>query len=134
MAQPKNAYNETKLRAELFGDIPKVPEKFGRKVRRPQAVAFVYEGNCTGCEVCIPFCPVACIEVVPKAEAPPDRVIPPVRIRYDECIGCEICARVCTKLAWDAIGMIPTAEIERDLGITIHEKPPPAPVGNGKSS
>lgn len=121
----KNAYNERKLREEILGDIPRIPEKTGRKVRRPEAVAFVYEANCTGCEVCVPFCPVACIEVSPPGTYPPDRVIPPVRIRYDECIGCEICARVCTKLAWDAIGMIPTEEIERDLGIAIHDRAPP---------
>lgn len=122
-------YNESKLRAELLGDIPKIPEKFVRKVRRPKAVALVIEGNCTGCEVCVPFCPVDCIEVVPKAEAPPDRIIPPVRIRYDECIGCEICVRVCTKLAWDAIEMVPTETLERDLGLTIHDRAPPSPPG-----
>ncbi|SVE57053.1 uncharacterized protein METZ01_LOCUS509907, partial [marine metagenome] len=45
--------------------------------------------------------------------------IPPVQIRFDECIGCQICARVCTKLTWDAIRMIPMAEFEETYGITI---------------
>ena len=50
--------------------------------------------------------------------------IPPVRVRYDECIGCEICVRVCEKLAWDAIVMRPTEEVERTAGVTIHERFP----------
>jgi Pyruvate/2-oxoacid:ferredoxin oxidoreductase delta subunit len=32
--------------------------------------------------------------------------IPPVQVRFDECIGCQVCARVCTKMTWDAIRMI----------------------------
>ena len=36
-----------------------------------------------------------------------DIPIPPVQVRFDECIGCQVCARVCTKLTWDAIRMLP---------------------------
>ena len=78
-------------------------------------------GNCTGCEICVPFCPVNCIEVA-KAKDHPDRPIPPVYVRENECIGCTICARVCTKMAWDAISMVPTAELEKALGVTFTEK------------
>lgn len=114
-------YNQKKIR-EFLGDIPKIPEKYTRKKKRPRELAHVIDG-CTGCEACIPFCPVDCIEHVPAELAPKDQVIPPVRIRYDECIGCEICVRVCDKLAWSVIVMRPTEEIEKELGVTIHELP-----------
>ena len=75
----------------------------------------------------MPFCPVDCIEQVPLAEAPTDQIIPPVRIRYDECIGCKICVRVCTKTTWDVIRMKPTEWIESEFSMEISEKfiPPP---------
>ena len=106
---------------DLFKVIPETPDKFSKKKKRPKEIAVVAPGNCTGCEICIPFCPVDCIEVSPRSEHP-DRPIPPVRIRYNECIGCQICVRVCNRLAWDAIAMIPTAEVEKMAGITITEK------------
>jgi electron transport complex protein RnfB len=116
--KPDGVYNKQKIK-RLLADIPEIPEKYGRKKKRPKQLAQVLEPNCTGCEVCIPFCPVDCIEVA-AAEDYPDRTIPPVLIRYDECIGCVICVRVCDKLAWDAIVMRPTEEIEREEGIEIH--------------
>jgi electron transport complex protein RnfB len=122
-------YNDRKLR-NLLGGVPEFPEKHTKKKKRPGELAQVIEPNCTGCEVCIPFCPVDCIEVEP-AEKWPDRTIPPVRIRYDECIGCVICVRVCEKLAWDAIVMRPTADIEAELGIAIHETWPPPRASAG---
>jgi len=115
------AYNDRKLKA-LFADIPEIPEKLSRKKKRPKQLAQVVEPNCTGCEVCIPFCPVDCIET--DEDSSPERTIPPVRIRYDECIGCVICVRVCEKLAWDAIVMRPTEELEGELGIEIHDSWP----------
>jgi Pyruvate/2-oxoacid:ferredoxin oxidoreductase delta subunit len=121
---PRGVFNKRKLKDVLAG-IPEVPEKYTRKKKRPRELAVVIEPNCTGCEVCIPFCPVDCIEVEP-AELWPERTIPPVRIRYDECIGCVICVRVCEKLAWDAIVMRPTEEIERELDIVIHDAAPSA--------
>lgn len=102
-------------------DIPDIPKKISKKKKRPKLLARIEEPSCTGCEVCIPFCPVDCIEVE-SAEDWPDRVIPPVRIRYDECIGCVICVRVCEKLAWDAIEMVPTEDIEIEEQIVIHNK------------
>lgn len=120
--QRKGIYNKSKIR-ELLADIPEIPEKHGRKKKRPKMLAQVTEPNCTGCEVCIPFCPVDCIEVEDAAEWP-DRTIPPVRIRYDECIGCVICVRVCEKLAWDAIVMRPTEEIEQEIGIEVGDNFP----------
>jgi electron transport complex protein RnfB len=120
----RGVYNAPKIQ-RLLADIPDIPEKYTRKKKRPKLLAKIIEPNCTGCEVCIPFCPVDCIEI----DAPenwPGRTIPPVLIRYDECIGCVICVRVCEKLAWDAIVMRPTEEIEREEGIVIHATFPPA--------
>ncbi len=103
---------------ELYADIPEFPEKIGQKKKKPKTVALVFEGHCTGCEVCVPFCPVDCIESQP-AQAYPDRTIPPVQIRFDECIGCQICVRACTKLTWDAIRMVPTEKVEQTFNIKI---------------
>ena len=103
----------------IFADIPEFVTEVGRKKKRPKTVAVVMEGHCTGCEVCVPFCPVDCIELQPKS-AYPDRPIPPVQIRFDECIGCQICVRACTKLTWDAIRMVPTEKIETGFGVKIN--------------
>ena len=85
--------------------IPELPEKPNIKKKRPKLMAVVDEDNCTGCSACVPFCPVDCIEPVSKEKyAIP---IAPVQVRFDECIGCQVCARVCTKLTWDAIRMLP---------------------------
>src|SRR5690349_12030826 len=116
---------------DIYADIPKVPDKYARKKKKPKEIAVVEPGNCTGCEICVPFCPVNCIEVSP-AQDHPDRPIPPVRIRYNECIGCTICARVCSKLAWDAITMFASEVVEKREGIVLTEKflpaTPPAPA------
>lgn len=105
-----------KLKAHYKG-IPELSEEPGKKKKKPKLMAVVDEDNCTGCQVCVPFCPVDCIEIVPTEKY--DIPIPPVQIRFDECIGCQICARVCTKLTWDAIRMIPTAEFEETYNILI---------------
>ena len=90
--------------------IPELPDSSNIKKKRPKSVAVVDEDNCTGCQVCVPFCPVDCIEPVPKEKY--DIPIPPVQVRHDECIGCQICAKACTALTWDAIRMIKTEEFE----------------------
>ena len=104
---------------ELYKTIPELPDKISSKKKKPKLIAVVDADNCTGCQVCVPFCPVDCIEAAPQ-----DRFnvnIPPVQIRYNECIGCQICARVCTKLTWDAIRMVPTEKVEKDFNIKITE-------------
>ena len=88
------------------------------KKSKPRLMAVVDEDNCTGCSACVPFCPVDCIETVPKDKY--DIPIPPVQIRFDECIGCVVCARVCTKMTWDAIRMIDTDTFEELYGMKIN--------------
>ena len=97
------AYNHLK-------GIPELPEKVGYKKKKPRLMAVVDEDNCTGCMACVPFCPVDSIELVQKEKY--NIPIPPAQIRFNECIGCQICAKVCTKLTWDAIRMLPTEEFE----------------------
>ena len=99
--------------------VPELPDKINSKKKRPRSLAVVDEDNCTGCKVCVPFCPVDCIEPVPNEKY--DIPIPPVQVRYDECIGCQICAKVCTKLTWDAIRMIKTEEFEENYNILVSE-------------
>ena len=93
-----------------YKSVPDLTEKIGYKKKKPRLMAVVDEDSCTGCQVCVPFCPVDCIETVPKEKY--GIPILPVQIRFNECIGCQICAKVCTKLTWDAIRMLPTEEFE----------------------
>ena len=58
-------------------------------------------------------------DTLKKAKEKYDIPIPPVQVRYNECIGCKVCARVCTKLTWDAIRLMPTDTFEEMYGITI---------------
>ncbi|MEE8335741.1 MAG: 4Fe-4S binding protein [Candidatus Neomarinimicrobiota bacterium] len=100
-----------------YKSVPEPIEKVNRKKKRPRKIAVVDEDNCTGCQVCIPFCPVDCIEAVPAAHY--QIPVPPVQIRFNECIGCQICAKVCTKLTWDAIQMLETSKFESIYSIDI---------------
>jgi len=112
---------------EYYWDVPNVPDKYTDKKRRPPQIALHNEDRCTGCQGCVPFCPVDCIEILPEGTYP-DRVIQPVQDRWDECIGCGICVRVCTKVVgWDAIRMVSTDEFERVTGLTIHQTTPDVP-------
>ncbi|MCI0340987.1 MAG: 4Fe-4S dicluster domain-containing protein [Planctomycetales bacterium] len=104
---------------QRFGDLPKIVEKAARKKKKPKEIAVVQEPRCTGCQTCVDFCPVDCIEIGPERPGVP---VPPVIIRYDECIGCEICVRVCEDLVWDAIEMWPTEKVERAFKMTIGDK------------
>ena len=103
---------------DYMKSIPELAPNVKTKKRKPKFMAVVDEDNCTGCQVCIPFCPVDCIEpvAIDKHVFPP---IPPVQIRFNECIGCQICAKVCTKLTWDAIRMVDTDNLEERLDIII---------------
>jgi len=113
-----------------YKTIPAFPAKITKKKKKPKLMAVVDEDNCTGCKVCVPFCPVDCIEVVPEEKY--NIPIPPVQIRFNECIGCQICARVCTQMTWDAIDMLPTAQFEETYKIELTDGLLPA-YGNVKT-
>ena len=81
-----------KTRQAFYKSIPELPKAMQTKKRKPKLMAVVDEDNCTGCQVCVPFCPVDCIEAVAE-DVYDNRPIPPVQIRFNECIGCQICAR-----------------------------------------
>ena len=108
-----------------YKEIPRLPTKITEKKKRPKMVAVVDEDNCTGCLACVPFCPVDCIATVPQ-EKYDTNIIPPVQIKFNQCIGCQICARVCNKLTWDAIEMLGTDDFENKYHVSItDEKSPP---------
>lgn len=82
------------------------PKEVKRK-KPPKAIALIEQNGCTGCEVCIYFCPVA------------ECIIKTVGLEFSEltgvsevvaelCIGCGLCVRECP---WEAIQMIPVASL-----------------------
>ena len=74
------------------------------RARRPRVVAVV-EDDCTGCNACVDYCLVDCIQ--PASSSPCLEASPAVTIREDECIGCFVCAKVCEELAVNAIHLVP---------------------------
>jgi NAD-dependent dihydropyrimidine dehydrogenase PreA subunit len=70
---------------------------------RPRLVAVVQD-DCTGCNACVDYCLVDCIE--PAQAATP--LAHSVSIREAECIGCSLCAKVCEELNLHAIHLVPT--------------------------
>ena len=101
----------------FYKKVPKLVDGTGKKKKKPKLIAVVDEDNCTGCQVCIPFCPVDCIEPVSTEKY--DIPIPPVLVRFDECIGCQACYKACLELTWDAYRMIPTDEFEEIYNTSI---------------
>ena len=82
------------------------PAKKKKPKKRSSHIAIVRRDDCTGCEACIVFCPVDCIDLVQADENPVERY---VLIDKETCIGCTLCARYCP---WDAIDMIGRAPYE----------------------
>ena len=66
--------------------VPEAAEKIIYKKKKPHLMAVVDEDNYTGWQVCVPFCLVDSIELVQKEKY--NIPIPPVQIRFNECIGC----------------------------------------------
>lgn len=93
--------------------VPKVAAAPPRKKKKAKLVAVVHEEGCTGCEVCIEFCPVDCIYKVPGPENPEEHGFKSVNgvVVVDEevCIGCKLCAKYCP---WEVIDMVTREEPE----------------------
>ena len=78
-------------------------EKAAKPIRKkaPPKLAVINQNGCTGCEVCIVFCPVDCIEIVPGVRHTQLQQV--VEVDLARCIGCSLCAKHCP---WDTIDMI----------------------------
>jgi NAD-dependent dihydropyrimidine dehydrogenase PreA subunit len=74
------------------------------RTHRPRVLAVINE-DCTGCNICVDYCLVDCIE--PASSTLDPALLPPVTIREDECIGCVVCAKVCEELGINAIRLVP---------------------------
>lgn len=101
-------------------------EPFPRK-KKPKTVAVIITDQCTGCEVCIDFCPVDCIDILPGPQHPTLSKL--CIINEDVCIGCQLCAKFCP---WETIEMLkydPRIEeqeetkltLRKDLGLEVEE-------------
>ncbi|MBI4970783.1 MAG: 4Fe-4S dicluster domain-containing protein [Candidatus Omnitrophica bacterium] len=75
--------------------------------KAPKIVAVINQNGCTGCEACIQFCPVDCIEIVPGPDFPDFQKL--VEVDQSRCIGCQLCSKNCP---WDTIPMIPIERSE----------------------
>ena len=84
-----------------------------KKKKKAKLIAVVHEEGCTGCEVCIEFCPVDCIYKVPGPEHPEEHgyvsVNGVVVVDEEVCIGCKLCAKYCP---WEVIDMVTREEPE----------------------
>ena len=69
--------------------------------KAPPKLAVINQNGCTGCEICIVFCPVDCIEIVPGVEHAQFQQV--VEVDLNRCIGCSLCAKHCP---WDTIPML----------------------------
>lgn len=92
-----NEYSAEKARITAEERLKKPPRK-----KAPPKLAVIDQNGCTGCEVCIVFCPVDCIEIVPGVEHTQMQQV--VEVDLARCIGCALCAKNCP---WDTIPMLP---------------------------
>lgn len=103
----ENIYNNPFSEAKAQETSKEVAQKPPRK-KAPPKLAVINQNGCTGCEVCIVFCPVDCIEIVPGVEHTQLQQV--VEVDLDRCIGCALCAKNCP---WDTIDMLPHDEAVR---------------------
>jgi Na+-translocating ferredoxin:NAD+ oxidoreductase subunit B len=83
------------------------------KKKKAKLLAVVHMEGCTGCDVCVEFCPVDCIYHIPGPEHilaanPHAAVNGVVIIDEDVCIGCKLCAKYCP---WETIEMIDSEQL-----------------------
>jgi formate hydrogenlyase subunit 6/NADH:ubiquinone oxidoreductase subunit I len=95
----------------ITAPAPKPAAAAARK-KRPKELAVIDQAGCTGCEVCLEFCPVDCMYVVAGPEYDVHKKL--VEIDLDVCIGCKLCVKYCP---WETIEMIDSekaGELARD--------------------
>src|SRR2546421_5506326 len=94
--------------------VAEAPSAAPAKKKKAKLMAVVHMEGCTGCDVCVEFCPVDCIYHIPGPEHivavnPHAAVNGVVIIDEDVCIGCKLCAKYCP---WETIEMIDTDMLE----------------------
>ena len=101
--------------------VADAPAAAPAKKKKAKLMAVVHMEGCTGCDVCVEFCPVDCIYHIPGpehilAENPHASMNGVVMIDEDVCIGCKLCAKYCP---WETIEMIDTDTLEeaRAMGL-----------------
>ncbi len=88
---------------ELYRNGPRTPLIAAKPARKkePRILAVINQSGCTGCEACIVFCPVDCIEIVPNVGIAQFQQV--VEVDIERCIGCALCAKNCPR---DTIPML----------------------------
>lgn len=110
MSLPVNhTHYESDEAARKAAEIAKQIESKPPRKKAPPKLAVINQNGCTGCEVCIVFCPVDCIEIAPGVTH--NQLQQVVEVDLDRCIGCALCAKNCP---WDTIDMLPHDQAIQD--------------------